>query len=442
MADLVTDSRTAASADGEIERLQRIGDAWSAYNGTNPLPVKLAADGTDDNVRINLARAIVDKSVSWLFGADRSLAFAIDAGTDEASLKAQNTLGELWPEAARASCLHQCGVNGAVTGHVFLRLIAEPEVRVIVLDPSNMTVFWDQEDISRVLEYRYEWTAFDTKDATNYVRRQSIVRDETAGTWTITDSESRGNGDVWKTIGEETWPHDWAPIFDCQNLPAPNEYYGAADLEREVLDLLNSMQFVVGYARKLIRHKGHPLPYVIGESAERIAELDVALGRMLAIPNANATIGQLQAGDLGATLDLYALLREALHETTRTPAIAFGTSMANVAEETVELAFAPAVEKTWDKRITYGPMLTDLAGRILELGGIPDLKPSPQWSQVVPRSAKSEAEALERDLRMGIVSKETASRRRGYEWEIEKSRMADEGEASAESLARAFNAGM
>jgi hypothetical protein len=436
--DYIRATRAANLVETEFERLRRIDAAWSAYNGTNVLPVKVGTDGTDDNVRVNLARTIVDKSVSWLFGADRALALAADDEGDTARLD------ELWPINDRASVLAQAGVNGAVTGHVFLRLIEAPEIRVVVLDPSNMEVTWDADDFEHVTEFRYEWTTLDDDDDGDgnlVARRQTFTEAEGGGSWEIVDYESKASGDNWRETARDTWAHSFAPIFHCQNLPAPNEFWGQSDLEREVLELLDSMQFVLGYARKLLRHKGHPLPYVTGESADRIAELDAGIGRLLVLPNTDAKVGQLTSGDLGAALELYATLREALHETTRTPAIAFGTSMANVAEETVELAFAPAVEKTWDKRITYGPMISDLAGRILELANLPDRSPSPQWTPVVPRSAKSEAEALERDLRLGLVSRETAARKRGYEWSVELERMNEERRATEEQLAQAFNGG-
>lgn len=434
----VSQAVAEAAAKQEQERQADLLLKWEAYLGTDPLPLPVADDGTDDNIRLNYAKLIVNKGVSWLFGADRGLAFSVADNN-----KASDTLLELWPMEQRAVALHQLGVNGGVCGHTFVRLMdktdTNPLPRVVVLDPSNMTVFWDQEDIENVLEYRYQWNAIDPATGDAYVRRQRTINGGT--TWRIVDEKSAKDATSFDLLGEETWPRPWSPIFECQNLPAPNEFYGASDLEGDVLALVTAIEFVGGYARKLVRHRGHPLPYIIGEEKDRLENLNVSLGRLLVIPEATASVGQLQSADLGTTMTLYDTLKQALYEVSRVPATAFGTSMSNIAEETVELSFAPAVEKTWDKRLTYGPMLSDLAGRILELGGLSDLLPMPEWTPVVPRSAKSEATALEADLRMGLVSKATASNKRGYDWKVEEAKMREERDANASALGDAFNSG-
>lgn len=448
MADLVAGSIQALVAESEADRLIRIHNAWMHYQGLNELPLTEGADGVDDNVRINLARKIVNKGVSWLFGADRTLKFAITTAEGAADEDAQKELDRLWPLAQRATQLHQLGVNGGISGHCFIRIMEvdpatnnDVPVRIVVWDPSNVTVKYSQDDIDLVLEYANTWTAID-EEGEPFAKRQRIVLDENGTSWSIVDEESRDEGESWVETLTTPWPNPWAPVFHCQNLPAPNEFWGAADLEQDILALIDAIVWVAGYARKLIRHRGHPLPYIIGEEAKKIAELNVALGRLLIVPNSEANIGQLQSADLGATLDFYNLLVAALCDTTSMPAHTFGMSIANVAEDTMELTFAPAVEKTWDKRITYGPMLASLTARILEVGaGREGLISTPQWTPVVPRSAKSEGEALERDLRMGIVSKETASGKRGYEWSVELDRISEETAAAAEAAAQAFNAG-
>jgi hypothetical protein len=441
VADHITAQVLQRVIESEQERMTRIDRAWRAYLGTAEKPLVVGPEGDDDNVRINLARAIVNKSTSWLLGADRALGFASE---DDKGLKAR--LDELWPVERRAGQLHQIAVNGGVTGHTFARLMADG--RVVVWDPGNVDVEWDQDDVERVLRFTNTWPAYDREKDEPYARRQRVERtseveadgeDEDAARWEIIDERSTTAGDTWDELGRVTWDFEWCPVFHCQNLPAPNEFYGLADLEMDVLDLIEAIEAVAGYARKLIRHRGHPLPYVIGE--KKVEQINVSLGRLLKIPNVEAKVGQLEAGDLGGALSLYEALREAFHETTRCPAIAFGKSanMTNVAADTVELAYSSAVELTWDKRLTYGPMLSELAGRVLELDGKTERRPTPQWGEIIPRSEQSTATILETDRRMKIVSKETVAERRGYDWKVEKDRLDAEAEEGAEQFERAFN---
>lgn len=449
MADLISQSIVDLAARDELERQRKIKAAWENYDGIDTLPLTPAEDG-DDNVRLNYGKLIVNKSVTWLFGADRGLGFSItNPDSDDSDENAEDELGKLWPQEERAVALQQMGVNGGVAGHNFVKLMAPdpaaitPKPRVIVLDPANMTVIWDQEDIGRVLEFRYQWNAIDTDTGKPYARRQRTIRIDNTERWIIVDERADEDSLDWTPITDEfEWAYDWCPIHHNQNLPAPNEFYGASDLEPDVLALIQALQAIAGYSRKLTRHRGHPLPYVTGEQAERIESLNVALGRLLVIPDPNANVGQLDAMTLDAVLDLYRELKIALFEVSRTPATAFGSSMSNIAEETVELSFAPAVEKTWDKRLTYGPMLTSLTSHVLELGGITERRPQPQWTEIVPRSSKSEAEALQRDLDMGIVSKATVAQKRGYDWDTEKGRIEDDRAESAtrDPLANFLNA--
>lgn len=406
----------------EWERVRRLQRAWAHYYGDAPRACKPTTDGEDDSVRMNLAATIVDKGASWLFGADHALQFAVEGDTT-----ADDRLNEAWPVHRRALTLHQLAVNGGVTGHAFARL--HEDARVTVLDPSNMDVKWHEDDVEHVLEFIHTWATVDRTTMKPVARRQRFVEQSPGALWMIVDEQSADEGDSWTEIDSTAWRHGFPPVFACQNLPAPNEYWGRADLEPDVLDLIEAIEGVASNMRRIVRLFGHPRPYVTGQQADEVRSVAAAVGRMLTFPNQDAKVGQLEMnGDLASSLALYQKLREALCDVARTPAVAFGaTSLTNVAEETVELLFAPAVEKTWDKRLTYGPMLTDLTAAILDLaGGASGVTPAPQWPTVVPRSQKSESDQLESDQRMGIVSKQTLAELRGYDWEEEQQRMKDE----------------
>lgn len=444
--DLIRPTIRQEIVESEHERLLRIRRAWEYLLGQSELPLSLSDEGIDDNVRINVAKALVNKGVSWLFGADRALGFGVedDEETEEA-------LDEIWPVMQRAVTFHHLGVNGAVTGHTFCRMLEDG--RIIVWDPSNVTVEWDEEDIERVLEYRYTWTMAGTDDTQLLpgVRRQRFIRQE--GSWLVVDEKGEGSGEEgWTELARSTWSRPWAPIFHAQNLPMPNEFWGEPDLTTDVLDLIDAMQAVAGSTRKMVRHRGHTLPWSSGQRGEDIAEIDVSLGRWLAFPNKDVKVGQLEAASPEGVKWFYEKLWEAFHYVTRTPPIAFGVmEMANVKEDTVELAYSPAVELTEDKRLTYGPMVSEIAARKLELAGkLPkaeegteaqSVQPMPNWPSVIPKGDRAEAEGLEADRRMGVVSKQTVAEKRGYDWAVEEPRLAEEGKVAAEAAAAAFNRG-
>jgi hypothetical protein len=60
--------------------------------------------------------------------------------------------------------LLQYAQNGAICGHAFLKIehpspLTAPYPRLIVLDPANVAVQYDDADIAQVFSYRIRWDA-------------------------------------------------------------------------------------------------------------------------------------------------------------------------------------------------------------------------------------------------------------------------------------------
>ena len=434
---MVEDSVHQLAAETHGERIQRIANAWLAYQGDSPRAIPVAVDGTDDNVRLNFAETIVVKGATFLMGPT-GLGFQVEQDVDGSALA---RFEQEWPPERRAIALHQLAVNGGIAGHAVLRLKRNP-TRVIVVDPSTFDAVWDEEDIENVLRYTITWTAIDPNTGEAMVRRQRF--EPMGGIWVIFDERSTSDGDQWTVIGEERHPYPWPPIFHCQHLPAPNEFWGRSALEPHVLDLIRAVEVLASGMRKIVRHFGHPVPYVIGETAKNLSSVNVALGQLLAVPNKDAKIGQLEmTSELSAIITLYRELRQALHEITRIPEVATGKlenagALSGVA---LSILYGPAIELGSELRLSYGPMLANLAARILELGGQRNRIVTPQWPNITPEDRQAGVERDEAELRMRVVSRQTICEARGYDWQEEERRMAAEAEAAAQAMVDAFNAG-
>src|SRR5947207_14376423 len=82
--------------DEDKKRIQRISEAWQAYNGELEPPLKKMRDGTDPNVLTNRCQPIVDAGVNFLFGQ------ALEISCEEcAPQEAQDFLNETWGRKAR-----------------------------------------------------------------------------------------------------------------------------------------------------------------------------------------------------------------------------------------------------------------------------------------------------------------------------------------------------
>jgi Phage portal protein, SPP1 Gp6-like len=449
-------------AADEAERHSAYQRAWEAYDGEGPTYLEVE-DDVDDNIRFDYPALIVDKGVSFLVGKEGGVALQVKAEpqvaeddevdpedeaaaeqtAEEASDEAAAILGEAWPEHQRQLDFHNLTTNGGVCGHAWARLYENG--RVAVLDPANCSAEWNEDDVSIVERYIVQWNTVDPEDGLGVVRRWRIEPDnaQAPSSWTTFLEEHDDDTSSWRLLDETLWPYDFAPIIDTQNLPSPNTFYGRPDLSKAILDMVEQLESLASDMRRIARLHGHPIPVVIGEDSSRIANIEVAIGSLLAIPNEKAKLGQLVVAELTSLLELFKELKTSLFEAARIPKVALGET-GNAGPTTgvaLKVEYEPLVEKTETKHLTYGYLFIEIARRILALRKRENLTVMASWSDPVPSDPKADSEADEADLRMGIVSKQTVAEKRGLDWSTEQERIAEESKGSAEAMARAFNRG-
>lgn len=445
----------AADEGARHEDYQR---AWKAYDGEGPTYLEVE-DGVDDNIRFDYPALIVDKGVSFLVGKEGGVSLQIKAepqisedgeGEEEAQRAAEEeaeegtaVLSEVWPDHQRQLDFHNLATHGGVCGHMWARIYENG--RVSVLDPGNCSADWNEDDVSILDRYRIEWNTVDPETGLGVLRRWRIEpSDPKAPTsWTIYLEEHDDEASEWHLLEEIAWAHPFSPIIEGQNLPSPNTFYGRADLSPAILDMVEQLESLASDMRRIARLHGHPIPVVTGEEATRIATIDVAIGALLAIPNKEAKLGQLAIAELTSLLELFTELKTALFEAARIPKVALGDT-GNAGPTTgvaLKVEYETLVEKTETKHLTYGFLFIEIARRLLALSGKENLIVMANWSDPVPSDPKADAEADESEIRMGVVSKRTIAEKRGYDWETEQERIAEESQASAEAMAAAFNRG-
>jgi hypothetical protein len=419
----------------ELARLRSYREAWEAYHGDFPAPLKTRVDQADDNVIVNYARSVVDKGVSFLFGQDIRFELDETQQTDE-----EEWLDACWSANGGSVLLQKLALNGGVCGHVFAKLVPAPPgrqyPRVIVLDPANVAVGYDPGDIDDVQWYRIQYAGLDPQTGKVVTYRQTIERD--GGIWQITDQVSRSGGG-WQTTGEERWPYTWSPVIDCQNLPLPNEYYGLSDLPEDVLRLNRSINFVLSNLARIIRYHAHPKTWGRGFTAQ---QLSIAVDETIVLPSPDAELRNLEMlNDLSSSIALYERLREALHEVTRIPEVATGKleragALSGVA---LQILYQPLIEKTETKRRTYGAMLIELNRRLLALGGFgEDHHTVIHWPEMLPTDTMQEAQTALLYQQLG-VSADTLLQRLGYDPDMEKDKREADSARLGDTLLTAFD---
>lgn len=419
----------------EQSRVEIMRKRWETYYGKLAPVLKTRPGQSDDNVRINYARMIVDKGVSFLFGQD--VRFEID---EIEETDAEEWLDAVWAKNRKMSLLQNIALIGSVTGHAFVKIVLDtPYPRLVAVDPETVTVSLAPDDAQQILSYQISYTTKDPKTGKPVGIRQVIERDGMR--WVITDQVGDLEHLTWSTVGQSVWPYEFSPIVDCQNLPAPGEFWGQSDLEDDVVEIIRAINFVASNTARIIRFHAHPKTWGRGFTAK---DLRIGVDETIVLPGEHAELRNLEMqSDLASSLRYLDMLRQALHEISRVPEVATGNldragSLSGVA---LQILYQPLLEKTNTKRLLYGDLLVELNRRLLSIGGFgDDLRTALHWQEILPSDPMAERQAALVDMQLG-VSQDTLLQRLGYDPDLERQKREASSVELGERLLTAFDRG-
>jgi len=435
------------------QRLLRIKRAWESYYGNFPdtlRPVRNRDNSrTNDNVKVNKARTIANTSVHFLFGRD--VGFDLEgmeaAGQYLSGVKnADGTITQhgVWTANKKAITLMKLGLNGAVTGHTFVKIVPGPTPltgelpRLVILDPATVDVTWDPDDLDLVEAYEISYVGNDPRTGKPMLYRQLHQRD--GERWNILDQQKGPDDRAWQTIKEEVWPWPFSAVVDCQNLPAPNQYYGISDLEPDVLDLNKQRNFLLSNALRIIRFHAHPRTWGKGFNAK---ELETSIDATIVLPGKDASIANLEMQSDGAFVDLIdRRIDEAIHELSDLPPVAVGKveNVGQLSSLALKVLYAPLIARTETKRLLYGELLIEINRRLLAMAAFgDDLRTTLQWQDVLPTDPMQEVQTALLEEQLG-VSRSTLIAKLGYDADQEATKKGDEDAAAASVAQRALDA--
>lgn len=409
------DQLTKLATDELAARRKAIDSAWAYYEGNHRKPLKVKRGQVDDNVILNVTRKAIAQAISLLFGELPTFEIGKDDQDDEDQL-----LADLWTANDAQILLHNMALNGALGGHVFVKMVPAEAigVRLLLLNPRQVSVFWQPDDMQVVTAYVIGYQLSDTEV------RQDIVRMD--GGWLVRDL-ARERGRNWEIKQELMWGFPWAPIVDWQNLPDPEEYYGDPDLVRPELN--DALNFVASNTMRIIKHHGHPKTIGTGMRASEVQE--TAVDGFWSVPNPDAKIANLEMqSDLGSSMAFLQLLQQWFFAEHRAVDLAsFGADLGNLTNFGLRTMYKDALDKLGTKRALYGKALADISERSLALMGMVG-RPTITWPDPLPFNDAEEIVGIQTEMGLGILSKETAASLRGRKWELEQERIAEETAAS------------
>lgn len=428
----------------EFERSQLMAKALAYYDGDKPSDMlKVEKDKPNDNVSVNYAETIVEKGVSFLFGDE----LGVEIGEEEDET-GEAYLDEVWPDDTRHVDLIELATNGGIFGHAWLKImLTDGKPEVCVADPQCMSAKWDSRNYKRVIRYRNQYNTVDDVTRKPIIWREDTERD--GKQWIIKEFWRRADSPAslddesvgWVSAGPPTlWPYEFAPVFECKNLPKANEFYGRADLSKYVLSLCFYIARVDSLINKIIRAHASPKPVATGIQKQL---LEIGTEQILFLPDKEAKMELLEmTGDLTGAMAFRKQLREALSEVSHVPEVATGKleSVGQLSGLALKILYGPLVDQTSKKRRLYGKLVKDVVKALLIIGGKSDQKVELRWPSMLPGDEQTDWNVALVKNQLG-VSKDTILREKGYDSEQELEKSGKEAEAMAKTLMDNFERG-
>lgn len=379
-----------------------------------------------NNIVINMVRQIVDRTVSFIF--PKTPKFELDSNS-AAETDDEKYLRQTFEANGDVALLSMIAFNGALGGHNFVR-IARPDPfsedggqfpQVFNLDPRNVQVYWKAGNMRRVMWYEVNWHDGDAQFI------EDIILNEQYKRWDIL-TYKRDNGNAgWELVDIDRWDSLLAPIVDWQHLPKANAYYGLSEISKDVERLNDTINRVSSDIGLILRFHASPRTVAIGVTSLDIEETSVDGLWSIAAPDAQVFNLEM-ASDLQSSMQFLNYLNEAVLAEARV-VIMHGSvkDFQRVTNTGIRAVFLDMLSKNEILRANYGNALKKICRRILAVGGRDEMvTPEIIWTDPLPADQTELINVLGIELERHLVSMETASKKRGYNWNDEMERMKKE----------------
>lgn len=411
------------------ERAKDLKHKKEYYQGKQRKMLKVKQGGADDNVILNFVGLAVERSVSMLFGGGVKFKF-IDDNSEQAE-----TLKKIWDANKKEILLHEAGLDGAWSGTIYIRTdplgVLDPYTgdqytELVLLDPTLMTMEADPKNIKNVIKYIMQYKVGDVVYREEYSPNTDVNPDDKKEpTWKIEYFEARGG--AFKLVNTIEWNYTFAPILHCKNLPSVHSLYGVPDID-DVLNVQDAVNFIGSNIRKVIRNQAHKKLWGKGFNADTIV---MGADDMPILPNEKSEINAIDdTADMTSSENHFSTMRQAIFDLARVVDISsIKDKVGALTNFGLRVLYSDALSKNATKRLLYGEFLSELNRRLLVIEGYEGEETRPplnEWGADLPQDETEDAKLILDDLKAEIISVQTASEKRGYQWETDDHR---EGEA-------------
>lgn len=382
----------------------------------------------DDNVVINKVKQATDRTTTFLFPSFPELELDPDSTskTDD-----EKWLEKLWSENGGIALAHDMALIGSLSGDVYVRIMPpdseyEDEFpQILVLDPKNVQTFWKADNLRRVVWHELTW------EITDGIENKKFVLDfvNEGDHWMIYQYEYGQGIANWAETARTKWNSSLPPIVHWKHLPNPRNYYGTPEFTQSQIELNDKINLIGSENNRINRYHASPKTVATGTSADEIKE--TAIDEMWAVENPDAKLYNLEMqSDLQSSINQFKLLSAEFLSESRV-VILEGTvkDFQRVTNAGVRTVFLDMLTKNTILRWNYGKgiqMVSRVAAYVAGKGE--KMVPIVNFTDPLPVDQTETANVDSLEQQMKIVSRQTISVKRGYNWDVEKAKMTQEND--------------
>ncbi|MFC1693300.1 phage portal protein [Candidatus Latescibacterota bacterium] len=410
------------------ERRANIIKWWTYYHGTDPttgksqwtylyqrfdtLPRRDIED-VENHTRIctdRLRRLLVNSWRSFEFDDDNTEKHVLD-------ILDRNR----WPHL-----LNLIALFGKVTGSAFIKLVpSHPEsrfgkVRLILLDSEAVEVEVNSHDRDDVRSVTVSYDFFEKDNDSGKTFRRHSYREiiDSVSVTAFVDEEYVSNYSYDHNLG-------FIPIVHVRNLDNDGGIYGESLVAR-LTDAQDAINMLACDLMDIVRYDGHKTTIFqnvnIDKSASRDGmtpgEIDLSIGKGLAVKGDGKVYKLDQQHDLGAALEEYSRKLDAFYDLAGVPRISHEmvSHLGHLSGRAIERLYQDAIESTREAQGIYGESFKELINKITVMLGLEPCKVRVLWNMDV---ISADVETLSQEYEMGARSIRSVMRKLGI-WDVDR----------------------
>lgn len=307
-----------------------------------------------DTITLNYARALLRKTVSYIFNAPVGIDIPADAAARNRANAAEKML-ITWRDTLGLTRLDiSLAMQALIQGDAAMKITwntARNMPAVVAVNPASLTVQTAPDHPRQVVAVRHLYRASPRQLQQQFgVRMESTIDADkplpTLEEWTDAGLRVQVNGQLMVDVAN---PYGQIPYVIMANDPSPDQFWGQSDLI-DLMPVCTEINRRMSVFSQILDLSGAPITVL--EGVDGTEGIRIGPGAKWELPEGARAylLDLMQGGGADIHLKYMDLLFRVLHDLSETPRTAFGDSGRNLSGTALEVEIQPLVQKVQRKR--------------------------------------------------------------------------------------------